>query len=77
MKTKTRRQKVFLDLIADLRGYELKSVAQNAEVNLSTIYFWLDGTTRTPRLDTFIRVAEAIGYNVNLIVTKTKHLKVA
>jgi transcriptional regulator with XRE-family HTH domain len=59
--------KVFEDLKGELRGWNIESVAEEANLAPSTLYFWLDGKTRKPRLDTIIRAAEAIGFDVGLI----------
>jgi len=57
---------VFDDLKAELRGWNTRSVAQTAGVATSTVYFWLEGKVKTPRLDTVVKVADAIGFELTL-----------
>ena len=58
---------VFEQLKDIMRGYNVEDVAYNAEVAPSTIYFWLEGKTRFPRLNTIIKVAYALGYELKLV----------
>jgi len=73
---------IFEELKGILNGYNIDSVADVADVAASTIYFWLDGRTRKPRLDTVLRVAEAVGYTLQLVparadrATLRSHLRV-
>lgn len=63
---------VFDELKAELRTWNIESVADKARVAPSTIYFWLDGTTWQPRLSTVVKVAQVIGYRVALVRVKGK-----
>jgi len=68
---------LFEDLCNELYGYSVESVADSANVAPSTIYFWLDGTTKKPRLDTIVKVANAIGFDIQLVKRNRKtHLRV-
>lgn len=58
--------KVFEKLKDILQGYNVESVAEVAGVAPSTIYFWLDGHTKCPRLDTIVKVAGAVGWEISL-----------
>ena len=60
---------LFEELKDHLAGYNIKSVSDLSGVATPTLYFWLDGTTRKPRLDTIIKVAQALGYELQLIKT--------
>jgi predicted transcriptional regulator len=65
--------KVFADLRKELKNYEghqLVDLADKAEVSYSTLYFWLDGKTQRPRLDTLSKVAKAMGYGIELVKSK-------
>ena len=59
--------RLFTDLKAELEAWDPKSVAKAAGIATSTIYFWLSGKTKKPRLDTIIKVADVLGYNVVLV----------
>jgi len=61
---------VFEDIKAELRGYNVDWVSDHAGVSKAAIYFWLDGTTRQPRLSTIVKVAKALGYRVVLAKIK-------
>lgn len=58
---------IFEELKDILYEYNSQSVAESAGVATSTIYFWLDGQTRKPRLDTIVKVAAAVGYELRLV----------
>lgn len=57
---------VFEQLKDILAGYCVADVAEKAAVCPATIYFWLDGTTQKPRMDTVIKVARAVGWEISL-----------
>ena len=59
-------QEVFEELKKDLEGYDLLDVADIAEISDQTIYNWMSGITESPRLINIIKVANAIGYDVEL-----------
>ena len=42
-------------------------VAKHSGVSQSCLYFWLDGTTQLPRLDTVFRVADVLGFDLQLV----------
>lgn len=63
---------LFTDLKAELEAWDPKSVAEAAGIVPSTIYFWLSGKTRKPRLDTVIKVAGVLGYHVELVRKKVE-----
>lgn len=58
------RDQLFLDLVAELQGYDLTTVADAAEVSYSTLWNWLYGPTVSPRLNTLIKVGKAIGMSL-------------
>lgn len=57
---------VFEQLKEELANWHTPSVAEASGVSPQTIYYWLDGHTKLPRLDTVVRVAEAIGLRLRL-----------
>lgn len=59
---------VFDELKDILNGYNIQSVSDVSGVAVCTLYFWLDGTTRKPRLDTVIKVATALGYELRMVL---------
>lgn len=71
MKSKSKKQqyKLFENLKSELRlytGSALSGLADDANVSLSTLYFWMDGTTGSPRLGTLVKVAGAMGLDIEL-----------
>ena len=68
--------RVFQQLKAELMVWNVEYVASEANVAPSTIYFWLDGTTMFPRLDTIAKVARVVGFEIKLVrVGKQKPVK--
>ena len=59
---KVEESTVFEDLKAQVRLYDVRSLAQSAGVAPSTLYFWLTGRTKRPHLPTVVSVARAVGY---------------
>jgi len=47
-------------------GTSLQTLARQAGLCNSTLYEWLDGKIKAPRLATMIRVAEALGKPIEL-----------
>jgi len=66
------RAQVFLTLLDYINksGKDLRDIAHEAGVAESTLYFWLSGYTRFPRLDTVVKVATALGLTVTLQKTR-------
>ena len=60
--------RLFSDLKSELQGWNIESVADAAEVAPATIYFWLDGRTKYPLLRTVAKVAEVLGYDIELVL---------
>jgi len=63
---------VFEDLKGALQEYNIESVAEVAECSPTTLYNWLSGFTTKPRIDTLVKVAEAVGYDVELKLVKSE-----
>ncbi len=63
-----KRTQLFLDVITAIRdsGWNLEALAEEAGVADSTIYFWLNGYVKHPRIDTICKVAAALGFDVRL-----------
>lgn len=55
---------VFEQLKQELQGYDLDSVSEIAEVSKSTLYFWLEGRTKSPQIRTLTNVAQALGFDI-------------
>jgi len=65
------RVRLFLDLLVCIQdsGFSVDALANEAGVASATLYFWLDGKTRHPRIDTVYKVARALGMDVRLYRT--------
>lgn len=67
--TKDRRAKLFLDVIGILMRYddtEKRELALQAGVHWVTLYAWCSGKTNAPRIDTLVKVASALGFEIFL-----------
>ena len=62
--------KIFQQLKHELYKWDVQSVAEDAGIAPATIYFWMNGTTNYPRLDTISRVADAIGFEIRMTRVK-------
>lgn len=60
------KYQVFEDLKTVLYDYDLTSVAYTAKVSIQTLYNWIHGYTKYPRIDTLTKVANAVGFEINL-----------
>ena len=63
------RNAIFLDILVELdryTDYGKQDIAEKAQVHWTTLYAWLSGRTRKPRIDTLCRVALALGYDIVL-----------
>lgn len=58
--------KVFEDIKIELHFRCVHDVAESACVSPSTLRNWMEGRTRTPRIDTLYRVARAMGFSIVL-----------
>ncbi len=61
---------VFEQIKDELKSYNIGWVSEAAGVVPSTLYFWLDGQTRYPRLSTIVKVAKTLGYRLELAKIK-------
>jgi transcriptional regulator with XRE-family HTH domain len=72
---------VFTEIKRELMQYDIESVSNVSGVHISTIYHWLEGRTKHPRIDTLTAVAESIGYMIVLqlhgggSIQKKRHLR--
>jgi len=57
---------IFEQLLGIIHGYNVEWLSEASGVAQATIYFWLDGTTTRPRLDTISKVAKVVGYRLCL-----------
>lgn len=55
-----------VDMLLDKSGKDLLEISEQAGVSLAAMYFWMNGTTTNPRLDTLHRVADVLGYDLVL-----------
>lgn len=71
VKDELNRVRLFLDLLTCIQdsGFSVDALAQEAGVAPATIYFWLDGKTKHPRIDTVHKVATALGLDIRLYRT--------
>jgi DNA-binding phage protein len=62
------RSEIFSDLISilDAEGVDLNRLAEDASVSLQTLRNWLWGTTFNPHINTMLKVADALGYDIAL-----------
>lgn len=68
VKDELNRVRLFLDLLTCIQdsGFSVDALAHEAGVAPATIYFWLDGKTKRPRIDTVHKVATALGLDIRL-----------
>jgi transcriptional regulator with XRE-family HTH domain len=68
-----KRTTLFLDMLTIIRdsGFSMESLAQEAGVAPATVYFWLSGCTKHPRIDTLYKIADALGYDIVLRQMRT------
>ena len=72
------RTEVFLVVVGHLEAYSdqgLKDIAYEADVHWTTLYNWKSYKVTHPRIDTLVRVARALGYDVQLTTTKKPKLR--
>jgi len=63
---------IFEELKGVLEGYNLESVADIAGCAHGTLYNWMSGETKSPRLCNIINVAKAVGFTIKLIRAPSK-----
>jgi transcriptional regulator with XRE-family HTH domain len=56
----------------DARPEGLIPFARRAGVSFQMLYQWRTGTTRRPRIDTLMKVAEALGYSIDLSAARPR-----
>lgn len=71
VKDELNRVRLFLDLLTCIQdsGFSVDALAQEANVAPATLYFWMDGKTKHPRIDTVHKVATALGMDIRLYRT--------
>lgn len=80
MKKPKDKDRLFIELIKLLEkqpASKWPQIAEEAEVCLATLYNWCYGTTFNPHLNTVMRVARAMGYEVRFEKAKPNLRKVA
>ena len=70
-----RKYRVFEDLKEILATCDFKWVSENAGVSDQTLYNWHNGLTKKPRIDTLTKVAEALGYEIVVVLKATNKLR--
>ncbi len=58
---------IFEEIKEVLYSTNINWVSEHSGVSVSCLYLWLDGTTQLPRLDTVYRVAECLGFDLQLV----------
>jgi DNA-binding phage protein len=68
VKDELNRTRLFLDLLTCVQdsGFSIEALAKESGVAPATLYFWLDGKTKHPRIDTVHKVATALGLDIRL-----------
>ena len=66
--------KLFLDTLAQ---YDIPAVATAAGLNPSTLYHWLSGHTKEPRLSSIAKVAPLIGLEISIVAKRHTVRRVA
>jgi DNA-binding phage protein len=64
-----RRLQLFItvvDMLLDKTGKELTYISEESGVSPAAIYFWMNGKTTNPRLDTLYKVVHVLGYELVL-----------
>ena len=66
--------KMFKDLISHLpRHWDGQcALAHDADVSPQTIWMWVEGRTVSPRINTMVKVAAALGYDIALVKSYRK-----
>ena len=64
--TKKTELAIFKQIKYMLNDYNIYSVAATAGVSQQTLYNWYNGITRFPQLRTIVKVAHALGYELEL-----------
>lgn len=54
-----------------LYAMDVRWVADHSGVSKGCLYSWLDGTTQLPRLDTIVKVADCLGFDLELVKKET------
>lgn len=59
----------FEEIRSELKCYDLQSVADAAEVNVNTLYNWINRQNKA-NFTTLTKVANAIGYKIQVIAKR-------
>ena len=54
-------------LLNELAQWDIPSVAAAADVSDQTMYYWLSGKTRSPRMITVVKVSRVLGFELDLV----------
>lgn len=73
-KKKDDRPELFLELLGELKNYNVSDVADATGIYKATLYFWLDGTTKCPKMPNIIKVADVLGMELTM-KAKARHTK--
>ena len=68
---------IFDQIRNEVAEYHVGSLAKEAGIAPATLYFWLEGRTKSPHLRTILKVAHVLGYDLELVKRKTQLRKVA
>lgn len=76
------KEKLFLDLVRELNRIpadKWHAIADDAQICIATLHNWCHGNTYNPHLNTVLRVAKALGYEIHLTkpAKKQSHIKEA
>jgi len=62
---------MLLDALMGMKKEDLVEIAEEAEVSYNTLYCWLYGNTCNPHLNTILKVATALDFEI-IMVRKNK-----
>lgn len=63
----SRRHVLFCEVLARLEGRDLAEVAELAGVHYNTLWWWLNGDTSSPLFNNLVKVANVLGYELELV----------
>ena len=61
------RLEIFEQIKEIIEDYNFAYLSEESGVSEPTLYNWINGYTKKPRLDTITKVANAVGYRIRLI----------
>lgn len=72
LKKKVVRLTIYEKIVDKLLTEDLKEIASDAEVSITTLINWTTGKTIAPRISTLYKVANVLGYDIVLYMSVVK-----